>query len=110
VVKIKKFKKPNTRGWPFALVLALILGILVLLDNGSVNSDVISATCRVEVTADVLSERAGPDPSTESQKELHRGDVLGALTEVQNRYRKLVDGNWALNEYLRPLPGSKCGS
>jgi hypothetical protein len=108
VVKLKKFTKPNARSWPFALVVSLVLGILVLLDNGSVDSDVVSATCRVEVTADVLSERAGPDPSTQSQKDLHRGDVLGALTEVRGGYRKLVDGNWSLNEYLRPLPGSKC--
>jgi hypothetical protein len=110
VVKLGRFQvtKPNYRGWPFALAMGLLLGILVLIDNGSVNTNVISSACRVEVTADVLSERASADPSSSSENDLHRGDVLGATTEVQGGYRKLTDGNWALDLYLRPLPGSKC--
>lgn len=105
-----KVKKPNPRGWLFAAMVALVLGILVLIDNGSVNKDAVGATCRMEVSADVLAERTGPDPNARSESDLHRGDVLGATTEMQNGYRKLVDGNWALDTYLNPLPGSKCGT
>jgi hypothetical protein len=110
VKRIKFKKKPNPRSWLFAAVIALVLGILVLIDNGQVNTDVLGAACRMQVTADVLAERAGPDPSAQSESELHRGDVLGATTEMQSGYRKLIDGNWARDTYLNPLPGSKCGT
>ena len=103
-------KKPNPRSWLFALFLALVLGILVLLDNGSVNTNVVTAACRVQVVADVLAERTAPDPNANSENDMHRGDVVGATTEVQNKYRKLADGNWALDIYLKQLPGSKCGT
>jgi hypothetical protein len=108
MVKWKKLTKPDAKGWPFALVIALVLGVLVLLDGGSISSTAVTASCRVEVTAEVLSARSGADPSAQPQRELHRGDLLGAETEVQNGYRKLADGTWALNEYLRPVPGSQC--
>lgn len=113
MVKLGKLGKPNFRnakGWPFALVCGLVLGILVLLDNGVVNSNSITAACRVEVTADTLNARATPDASAATIKTLHRGDILGANTTVQNSYRKLLDGTWALDDFLRPLPGSKCAA
>lgn len=108
MVKWKKPKKPDPKGWPFALVIALVLGVLVLLDSGTISSSAITASCRVQVTAEVLSARSGADPSAQPQHELHRGDLVGAETEVQNGYRKLLDGTWALSEYLRPVPGSQC--
>jgi hypothetical protein len=106
-VTVKKFKvsKPNARGWPFAAVIGLALGILVLMDDSSTDS-----ACRMMVTGDVLSERANPDPSASSVTELHRGQVVDATTELNNGYRKLADGNWGLDTYLTPVPKSKCGS
>lgn len=108
MVKWKKLQRPNARGWPFAMVVALVLGVLVLLDSGTISSTAVTASCRVEVTAEVLSARSGPDPSAQPQRELHRGDLVGAETDIQNGYRKLTDSTWALNEYLRPVPGSRC--
>jgi hypothetical protein len=108
VKKLKKLSKPDVKGWPFAAGVALVLGILVLIDNGSVSKDVVGAACRMAVNADVLSERAAPDSNASSERDLHRGDMLGATTELRNGYRKLVDGNWALDTYLNPLPGSRC--
>ncbi|WP_156935431.1 SH3 domain-containing protein [Pseudonocardia spinosispora] len=103
-----KLVRPKMRSWTFALGCALVLGVLVLIDNGSVRSDVVTAACRVEVTADVLNARDSPDAGGSVAKTLHKGDVLGAETTVQNGYRKLLEGGWALDDFLRPLPGSKC--
>lgn len=101
-------KMPKARSWTFALGCALVLGILVLIDNGSVRSDVVTAGCRVEVTTDNLNVRESPDVAGQVQRTVHKGDVLGAETTVENGYRKLVDGGWTPDDYLRPLPGSKC--
>ncbi|HEY2203470.1 MAG TPA: SH3 domain-containing protein [Pseudonocardia sp.] len=104
-----KVSKPKARGWPFAGIVALVLGIMVLIDKGSLtNSSGLAATgCRVEVTADVLNVRTSPEPNAGTAVTLHKGDLRGAETTVQNGYRKLPDG-WALDEFLRPLPGSAC--
>jgi hypothetical protein len=102
-IKLKKFKKPNPRSWSFAAVIALVLGILVLIDG-------LDAACKMQVTAEVLPEWAGPNQSTQRESELHRGDVLDATTEIQSGYRKLSDGYWARDNHLSPQPGSKCGT
>jgi hypothetical protein len=104
------FRKKGYAGWPFAILMGLILGVLVLVDKGAVTTSSLTAACRMQVTADLLSERGSADPAASSEKDLHRGDVVGATTEMQNGYRRLADGNWALDTYLNPLPGSKCGT
>jgi hypothetical protein len=100
---------PNTRSWAFAAIIALVLGVLVLLDAGSVStSSGLTSACRVEVTADTLNVRVNPNPGAATTTVLHRGDLHGAQTTVQNGYRQLTGGGWALDDFLRPLPGSKC--
>jgi hypothetical protein len=107
-----KLSKPNYRSWFFAGMVALGLGVLVLIDNGSLTTGSgLEAACRVEVTADTLNVRASPEPAAATTTVLHRGDLRGAETTVQNGYRQLAGGGgWALDDFLRPLPGSKCAA
>jgi hypothetical protein len=108
VIKIKEITS-NTKSWMFSGVIALVLGIAVLIDKGAVSSQSgLAAPCRIEVTADVLNVRSSPDPGAQTVATLHRGDLRGAETVVRDGYRQLSDGNWALDEFLRPLPGSTC--
>jgi hypothetical protein len=94
------------RKWPFALILGALLGVLALIDKGSLTTDGgLSSACRVEVIADVLPTRSDPDPSaSRTYGNLKRGDLRGATTNVRNGYRQLADNTWALDQYLRPLP------
>jgi hypothetical protein len=80
----------------------------VLIDKGSVTTSSVTAACRVEVTVDNLVEHAAPDGTSGVARTLHRGEIVDATTSVQSSYRKMQDGNWALDDFLRPLPGSKC--
>ncbi|HEX4250695.1 MAG TPA: SH3 domain-containing protein [Pseudonocardia sp.] len=106
-----KLSRPDTRSWLFAGIVALVLGVLVLIDNGSLSANSgLESACRVEVTADTLNVRATPEPGGATTTVLHRGDLRGAETTVQNGYRQLVGGGWALDDFLRPLPGSKCAA
>jgi hypothetical protein len=103
--------KPKTSGWPFAALVALGLGILVLIDAGSVSAKSgLSSACRVEVIADTLNVRANPEPTAPTISVLHRGDLHGAETTVRNGFRQLTGGGWAWDDFLRPLPGSKCAA
>ncbi|MDN5750631.1 MAG: hypothetical protein L0H64_19330, partial [Pseudonocardia sp.] len=55
------------RGWPFVLVLGVLLAVIALFDRGSIDltqSD--GATgCSLEVTTDELNVRAGPAEAAE---------------------------------------------
>jgi hypothetical protein len=106
-----KIAKPKPKSWLFAALVALVLGVLVLIDAGSVSSGSgLNAACRVEVTADTLNVRSSPDPGGTTVSVLHRGDLHGAETTVRNGYRELTGAGWALDDFLRPLPGSKCAA
>jgi hypothetical protein len=107
-----KVNRPNFRSWAFAGICALILGGLVLLDQafgGGGGVGLSKSPCQVQVTADVLNVRNAPDPNGDTNVVLHKGDRRGAQNTVQSGYRKLADG-WALDAYLKPLPGSTCGT
>lgn len=111
IIDGSKLKKSfvNPKSWPFALMVALLLGLVVLIDRGSLSAESgLSAPCRVEVTADGLTVHSSPEPIGSIVGTLHRGDLRGAQTTVRNGYRELADGNWALDQALRPLPGSRC--
>lgn len=111
IIDSSKLKKSfiDPKSWPFALMIAVILGLVVLIDRGSLSAESgLSAPCRVEVTADGLTVHSSPDPAGRIVVTLRRGDLRGAQTTVRNGYRQLADGNWALDQALRPLPGSRC--
>ena len=111
-LSVPKVAKPKPRSWFFALVVSLVLGVLVLIDNGSVSTTDAGLTspCRVEVIGTDVNVRSSPDVNGSVTTTLHRGDLRGAETGVQNGYRQLSDGGWALDDLLRPLPGSKCAA
>lgn len=99
----------NTRSWLFAALIALVLGVLVLVDAGALSSNSgLTAACRVEVIADTLNVRSDARADAPTVSVLHRGDLHGAETTVRNGYRQLTGGGWAQDDFLRPLPGSKC--
>ena len=97
-----------TRRWVFAIALGLVLGVLSLISRGTLAADQgLASPCQVTVVnADTLPVRAQPDASIQQKPlyDLKRGQQRGATRTVQNGYRKLADGNWALDLYLRPLP------
>jgi hypothetical protein len=39
---------------------------------------------------------------------LAKGDTIKATTTVANGFRQLVDGDWVLDGYLTPTPGTTC--
>jgi hypothetical protein len=106
---------PFMRRWIFAIGLGLVLGVLSLISRGTLVADAgLTSPCQVTVVnADTLPVRAQPDASIQQKPlyDLKRGQQRGATTTVQNGYRKLSDGNWALDLYLQPLPPplNKCG-
>jgi hypothetical protein len=104
-----KVSRPKPRSWSFALIVSLVLGALVLVDNGSVTRDSgLASPCRVEVVATRVNVRSAPEVGAATTAVLNRGELRGAETTVDNGYRRLVDGGWVLDDSLRPLPGSKC--
>jgi hypothetical protein len=103
--------KPKPKSWLFALIVALVLGVLVLIDYGAVSTDAgLTSACRVEVTGTNVNVRTDPDVGGSVTTTLHRGDLRGAETTVRNGYRQLTGGGWAIDDLLRPLPGSKCAA
>lgn len=110
-LSVPKVGRPKPRSWFFALVVSLVLGVLVLVDKGSVSTDAgLNSPCRVEVIGTDVNVRSEPDVNGSVTTTLHRGDLRGAETAVQDGYRQMSDGGWALDDLLRPLPGSKCAA
>jgi hypothetical protein len=68
-----------------------------------------TAACRVESTTDGLRVRSAPaiDPANVVD-ELANGEEVDASTEVRNGFRKLGEGRWVSEEYVRPLAGTSC--
>jgi hypothetical protein len=102
--KRPKSDKPFTRTWLFSLGLGLLIGVAALYDQGRVTTDVASSACRVQVTAERLPLRAEPEPGPNISVYLERGDIRPASTTVRNGYRQLTTGEWASDQYLKPLP------
>jgi hypothetical protein len=61
--------------------------------------------CTVKVTAEVLNVRAGPGTEHPTVDRLSRNDVVDAQRETSGGFRKLADGRWAADEFVRPSAG-----
>jgi hypothetical protein len=68
-----------------------------------------TATCRVASTGDGVRVRNAPvkDPANVVD-ELASGEESDASTEIQNGFRKLSEGRWVAEEFIKPLDGRKC--
>ena len=62
--------------------------------------------CQVQVTADVLNIRSGPDGTATVVGKLTTGAVTAAQATVTNGYRELSNGHWASSQFLKTVTGS----
>lgn len=115
-ITIKKPDPSIFQGWTFVLVLGTILAILAMLHRGSLDASEATTApaadgtpCQFEVTIDNLNVRSEPtlDGNAPVQT-LSRGQVVAGTPTVQNGYRELQGGLWALNQHLVLAPGSTC--
>src|SRR5882762_8377568 len=90
--------------------LVLVVVALVVVQNkknpaqtGTVTS---SGSCQVQVTADVLNIRSGPDGTATVVGKLSTGAITVAQTTIQNGYRELATNRWASSQFLKPVSGS----
>lgn len=97
------------------LVFAFLAVVVMIYSSGaeqgvSAGSDGRSgAGCRVSVTADLLNVRSGPNLDADVIGRFARDAETDATTKVANGYRKITDGRWASDKYLRPVDGARCG-
>jgi hypothetical protein len=68
-----------------------------------------SSACRVTVTADVLKVRSGPDVKSGEVGRFKQNAQVDAEKVVQNGFRKLSEGRWVSNQYVKPVEGRDCG-
>jgi hypothetical protein len=61
--------------------------------------------CTVKVTADVLNVRAGPGAEFPTVDRLTRNAVVDAQRETSGGFRKLAEGRWAAEEFVKPSAG-----
>lgn len=100
-----------------ALVLLAAVGLLYVQgadqrrdqeqDGAPASSE--TSACRVESTADGVRVRSEPaiDPAN-VVGELAAGEEADASTEVRNNFRKLGEGRWVSEDFLRALEGTTC--
>ncbi|MGE0295522.1 hypothetical protein [Pseudonocardia sp.] len=110
-------KKPDPsifKGWGFVLVLGTILAVLAMFHRGTLDATQVTqpadgASCQFEVTIDNLNVRSEPtlDGNAPVQT-VSKGQVVQGTPVVQNGYRELEGGLWALDQHLALVPGSTC--
>ncbi|CAM2856760.1 SH3 domain-containing protein [Saccharomonospora xinjiangensis] len=66
------------------------------------------AACTVVVTADVLNVRSGPGGDHDVVGKLRQDAEIDATTETRDGFRKIDDGEWASDDYLKPVDGADC--
>lgn len=100
------------------IVVAVLVGIVILYvlgndkqqqNSGTNNANAPASTaCRVAVTADILNVRAGPDTKSQIVGKFQRNAEADAEKVVQNGFRKLSEGRWVSNDFIKPLQGRDC--
>jgi hypothetical protein len=103
------------------IVIAVLVGVIVLYVLGSDKQSPGSASpggaapaanatqCRVTVTADVLKVRAAPDVKAAQVGSYKQNAEVDADKLVQNGFRKLGEGKWVSNQFVKPMQGRDCG-
>ena len=74
--------------------------------NGTTQTSSSTGGCQVQVTADELNVRSGPNGTAKIVAQLANGAIKPATSTIQNNYRELAQNQWADNQYLKPVSGS----
>lgn len=100
------------------VVVAVLVGVVILYvlgsdkqrqNGGASNANAPATTaCRIAVTADVLNVRAAPEATAQIVGKYRLNAESDAEKVVQNGFRKLAEGRWVSNEYIKPLQGRDC--
>jgi hypothetical protein len=103
------------------IVIAVLVGVIVLYvlgsnkqaqdaSNASPAAPAANASqCRVTVTADVLKVRATPDVKAQQVGSYKQNAQVDADKVVQNGFRRLSEGHWVSNDFVKPVEGRDCG-
>jgi uncharacterized protein YgiM (DUF1202 family) len=90
----------------------IVVAVLYVIQSGkkgnaqTTTGSVASGTCQVQVTADVLNVRSGPEGTDKVVGKLTNGAVHTATATVKNGYRELAANQWASGQFLKPVSGS----
>lgn len=90
----------------FVIGVVVVIVILVVVQNKkNPNAQAGKTGCQVQVTADVLNVRTGPNEGDKVVKKLATGAIIAATATVQNGFRELPDKQWASSQFLKPVSG-----
>jgi hypothetical protein len=89
-------------------LLVLVVAIVVLRDgkSGSAQPVANGRPCLVQVSADVLNVRSGPDSNASVVEKLANGATVAATTTVRGGYRELAANHWAATQFLKTFSGN----
>lgn len=104
----KKMPKIAIKSWGFVLVLGILLTVISIIDRGGLALVPESGKCSFTVNTAPLNVRSEPSVTAPQVAQLTQGTQLGATNIVTGGFRKLADGQWVLDQYLTPVPGSSC--
>jgi hypothetical protein len=102
----------NFRGWPFVIVIGLLLTFLSIIDRGglsSVRTATAGASCSFTVDGDGVNVRDQATATSAQVQQLAKGTTVTGTSTVTNGFRQLADGDWVLDGYLTPVSGTTCG-
>jgi hypothetical protein len=101
------------------VVIAVLVGVVVLYvmgnnqqqakDANAASPAASASACKMTVTADILKVRSGPDIKAQEVGRFKQNAEVDAEKVVQNGFRKLSEGRWVSNEYVKPMEGRDCG-
>jgi len=104
----KKVPKLAVKSWGFVVVMGVLLTVISIFDRGGLALLPGSGTCSFTVNTAPLNVRSQPTVTAPQVTQLTQGAQVGATNIVTGGFRKLADGQWALDQYLTPVPGSSC--
>lgn len=104
----KKVPKLAVKSWGFVVVLGILLTLISIVDRGGLALRPGTGTCSFTVNTAPLNVRAQPSVTAPQVAQLTQGTTLSATNIITGGFRKLTDGQWVLDQYLTPVPGSSC--
>ncbi len=110
LLTLPKLRVPRLRGWPFVIVLGLVLAIIAIIDRGTGDQSTASgpAGCELRVAVATLNVRTGPSAQAPQAQTLTEGTDVAGTRVLTDGFRQLQDGNWVFDQYVTPTAGSVC--